>query len=263
MHLEALFFPSNKNAISLHTIALDLRNLINTFSVENNFSKEAVMRAFVNSDTIKGDLHSAGSRFQFEGLSAEGAPFEIIYKGEGKRFRITFEINGDYPNGLLTYMISEATTEHALFNEVKEYLKKCEQAKSEHLSVNNEFTEFIEERNNDFQEEEIMLLPIAEGKRCACPEKGDEDVVAEPRNIKMYSQRARKLFEVESDGKVGLYKCEYCGSHLFIEQTTEGGYLKIMSFESAMYLTKMSEQIDVIVKDMGATAIRQNILKNV
>jgi len=265
MHLEALFFPKNKNAIALNTIVLDLRNLINTYSIENAFNKEAVMRAFINTNRVSGDVHSSGSRFQFTGSTAAGTPFEIIYKGEGKRFRITYEVNGDYPNGLLTYMISDNENEHALFNEVKEYLKACEQEQL--YDIPSESTKNEEKENTSAlsQQEitEVAPLSIESGRRCACPETGDQDVVDDLRDIKMYSQRARKLYEFEQEGKVGIYKCEYCGKHLFIEQSPLGNYAKVMTEESANYLVNMSDQLDVIIADMGIHAVRENILKNV
>jgi hypothetical protein len=284
MTIEDIYFPKSKDLVNFDNIVREIANLITHFTVDTVIATSAINRSLAKGDGLKdGRIHSKGSEFEFQEFRPGSEfIFEIKFEGEDKRFRITFEVNGSSPNGILTYMV-EPDGGHALFSKVKSFLKSASGGNSDYIPIapslkNNPQTELEETREEVIEISkkqaetkvqkavvDISPLPIPEGRRCACPTESDKDVVSDARDMAMYSTRFRKLYYKENSGFLGLYLCEHCGTNLLIEKRDLDGketsfYQEIITKETSEYLTSMDAQLDVIIEDKGVQVVREMIL---
>jgi len=286
MTIEDIYFPKSKDLISFDNIVREIANLITHFTVDTVIATSAIDRSLLVGDGLKdGRIHSKGSEFEFqEYRPGSEFIFEIKFDGEEKRFRITFEVNGSSPNGILTYMV-EPDGNHALFSKIKSFLKSASGGNSDYIpvspSIKVETEVKVEEKidqavefPNEVLEQEVVEevvkvnvspLPIPEGRRCACPTESDKEVGKDVRDMEMYSTRYRKLYFKENSGFLGLYLCEHCGTNFLIEkqeiEKDEASYYQeVITKETADYLTSMDAQLDVIIEDKGVNVVREMLL---
>ena len=291
MNLENIFFLTKESKVEFPKIVRKVAGMITDYTINAKLSMFQIDVALNDKQgLIDGEFHTGGCQFVFQEYH-EGNPikFKLTFEGEEKRFKIELETNSSNPDGFISYFVEPHCTS-ILHKKIKEFLSICSKpisidVKEVDSNIENqvESTELlVEEKPESVKEEkeiteesivsetqevetikdqELPKFNLAHHKNdnCACPNNDDLYEMSQASEISEVTSRVRKLFFVQNDGEVGIFKCEHCGKHLLFEKSDQY-YIKVLENKTVQYFLDMKPQLEIVIADKGVSILRSLII---
>ena len=292
MNLENIHFFNSNIEFSAKALSRSIIKILNDYSINFNLTDIQIDQATNENVTLmNASFHSGGCKLSIKEFNASSQlRFQMLFEGEGKRFKIELEYNNSNPDGFLSFFV-DPDINNTAFKKIAELLKSTavngnsEKVKSNDNnieSVDNGIPESVvtkvkaekeeplvaelQERELEdvapvINEDELTIFKISQHSNggCCCPQDNRMYYSETELSLSDVSDRFRKLLVVEAKGKLLIQKCEHCGEHLFFESSNQT-YLKKISTQTAEYLLSMKAQIEVVCKDKGVSVLREKIL---